>query len=418
MIDLFRKEVTENQKNEIYGEIIIPTSLGMSLSALITIILLFFLVSFIIMGKYTRKAHLSGIVMPSSGMIKIIPKYSGYVTKLMVSEGEKINKGVPLYYISGEHYNEQGSGTLFSMTQSLKIQYSLLLYQQSLEVSDNIKQQQTTNQKITSLHQQIYSAEKRLTQAKNQENLSNSVMLRYQKLVRHNYVSDIEYQQKQIELSSVKENVENQRQILFQLRSSLDTAKDDLNHLITLGKSRKSEIERQLQSIKQQLLELTAQENFTLTSPTSGIVASILIKQGQSVHALEPVMTILPDNSQLQIELYATSQNAGFIHPGQRVSLRFSAFPYQKFGIQYGTILEISRTTLTQSDLNSISPMVWKENEGHYRIIVKPEHTFILAYGIHEPLRPGMTLEGDVNLDTRYLWEWLTEPFWSLKGSL
>ena len=129
-------------------------------------------------------------------------------------------------------------------------------------------------------------------------------------------------------------------------------------------------------------------------------------------------MTVVPDNASLQIELYAASQNAGFIRPGQRVALRFAAFPYQKFGVQYGTIREISRTTLTPSDLLSVSPVTWKENEGRYRVIVRPENPFILAYGKKEPLRPGMTLEGDVNLDTRPLWEWLTEPLWSLKGKL
>ncbi|MBR7358568.1 secretion protein HlyD, partial [Klebsiella pneumoniae] len=50
--------------------------------------------------------------------------------------------------------------------------------------------------------------------------------------------------------------------------------------------------------------------------------------------------------------------------------------------------------------------------------IVEPENTFILAYGKQEALRPGMVLEGDVSLDTRNLWEWLTEPLWSLKGKL
>ena len=126
-------------------------------------------------------------------------------------------------------------------------------------------------------------------------------------------------------------------------------------------------------------------------------------------------MTLVPDNAHLQIELYATSQKAGFIQPGQRVALRFDAFPYQKFGVQYGSIRDISRTPM---DLLSVSPITWKENEGHYRIIVEPEKTFIQAYGKKEPLRPGMTLEGDVSLDNRHLWEWFTEPLWSLKGKL
>ena len=129
-------------------------------------------------------------------------------------------------------------------------------------------------------------------------------------------------------------------------------------------------------------------------------------------------MTLVPDNAHLQIELYATSQKAGFIQPGQRVALRFDAFPYQKFGVQYGSIRDISRTTLTPMDLLSVSPITWKENEGHYRIIVEPEKAFIQAYGKKEPLRPGMTLEGDVSLDNRHLWEWFTEPLWSLKGKL
>ncbi|EDP8718612.1 HlyD family efflux transporter periplasmic adaptor subunit [Salmonella enterica subsp. enterica] len=198
----------------------------------------------------------------------------------------------------------------------------------------------------------------------------------------------------------------------------MESAADDLNHLIVQGESRKAELDRQLQGLRQQQDELAGQENFTLTSPVSGTVAAVLVRQGQSVRASEPVMTLVPDNARLQIELYATSQNAGFIQPGQRVALRFAAFPYQKFGVQYGTIREISRTTLTPSDLLSVSPVTWKENEGHYRVIVEPENTFILAYGKQEPLRPGMTLEGDVSLDTRHLWEWLTEPLWSLKGKL
>lgn len=356
--------------------------------------------------------------MPSSGVIKLTPQYSGYVTNLTVTEGQHVSAGEPLYRISGERYNGQGTGTLAAMSMSLKTQYSMLASQQTQELSDNNQQQLAVQQRIASLQPQIRSAEQRLNLAEHQVQLSISVMNRYHKLVSSHYVSDIEFQQKQIEVTSAEQNAEDQRQILLQLRTALDTAQNELNHQIALGGSRKTELDRQLQIINQQIVELEGEANFTLTSPVPGTIAAVLIKQGQSVKAAEPVMTLVPDNSRLQIELYATSQNAGFIQPGQRVALRFAAFPYQKFGVQYGTIREISRTTLTPSDLLSVSPVTWKENEGHYRVIVIPENTFILAYGKKEPLRPGMTLEGDVSLDTRHLWEWLTEPIWSLKGKL
>ncbi|SNY70846.1 HlyD family secretion protein [Enterobacter sp. CC120223-11] len=401
-MSLFRKESIEHGNDEIHGDIIIPASFGMIFNAIATIGLLVLLFSFLYFGEYTRKAHLSGLVMPSSGLIKVTPQYSGFVTRMEVTEGEHVSAGKPLYYISGERYNAQGTGTLAAMNISLQTQYSMLSSQQELELRDNLQQQQAARQRISSLQPQ----------------LSTSVMSRYRKLVSSHYVSDIEYQQKQIEVSAAKENVEDQRQVLLQLHTALDTAEDDLRHLVTLGESRKSELDRQLQALKQQQVELAGQESFTLTSPVSGTVAAVLVRQGQSVKVSEPVMTLVPDNARLQVELYATSQNAGFIQPGQRVALRFAAFPYQKFGTQHGTIREISRTTLTPSDILSVSPVTWKENEGHYRVIVEPEHAFILAYGKKEPLRPGMTLEGDVSLDTRHLWEWLTEPLWSLKGKL
>ncbi|TCB96657.1 HlyD family efflux transporter periplasmic adaptor subunit [Kosakonia quasisacchari] len=415
---LFRREAVEHQNDTALGEIIIPTSSGTSLSALLTLCLLVLIFIFLCCSQYTRKAHLSGIIMPSSGLIKVIPQYSGYVTALKTAEGQRVTIGSPLYYISGEHYDGQGAGTLAALRLSLNTQYQMLESQQRLETRDNSQQQQGLQQRLSSLQPQLQSAQQRLTQAEQQAQLSVSVMNRYRDLVPRHYVSDIEYQQRQMAVSAANENVEEQRLVLLQLRTAKEAAEDELQHLITLGESRKQELDRQLQGIRQQQVELASQENFMLTAPVSGTVAAILVKEGQPVRATEPVMTLVPDNARLQVELYATSQNAGFIQPGQRVALRFSAFPYQKFGVQYGTIREISRTTLTPSDLLSVSPVTWKENEGHYRVIVEPEQTFIKAYGRQEPLRPGMTLEGDVSLDTRYLWEWLTEPLWTVKGKL
>ncbi|MDW3565509.1 HlyD family secretion protein [Enterobacter asburiae] len=417
-MNIFREEALKHHSDTEYGDIVLPESFSMTVCAAATLLIFLSVSLFIYYGSYTRKAHLTGIVMPSSGLVKITPQYAGYVTRQTVSEGQHVVAGESLYHISGEHFNGQGAGTLAAMSLSLKTQYAMLASQQTLESRDNQQQQEAIRQRIASLQPQVKSAEQRLQLAERQVGLTSAVMERYKKLAGTHYVSDIEYQQKQIDVSTAKQNVEDQRQGLLQLHSAMESAEDDLNHLIVQGESRKAELDRQLQVIRQQQDELAGQENFTLTAPISGTVAAVLVRQGQSVRASEPVMTLVPDNARLQIELYATSQNAGFIQPGQRVALRFSAFPYQKFGVQYGTIREISRTTLTPSDLLSVSPVTWKENEGHYRVIVEPENAFILAYGKQEPLRPGMTLEGDVSLDTRHLWEWLTEPLWSLKGKL
>ncbi len=111
-MNIFRREAVNHQNDTVHGDIIIPASFGMVFTAIATIGLLVLIFSFLYFGQYTRKAHLSGLVMPSSGLIKVTPQYSGFVTHMEVTEGEHVSAGKPLYYISGERYNAQGAGTV------------------------------------------------------------------------------------------------------------------------------------------------------------------------------------------------------------------------------------------------------------------------------------------------------------------
>ena len=319
--------MVEHQTNTEYGGIIIPASFGKNLASIATITLLILIAMYNYFGTYTRKTHFNGIVMPSTGLVKIIPQYTGYVTSLKVSEGQHATVGQPIYLISGERYNDKGNGTLAAMTLSVKTQYSLLSSQHLMEAHNNDQQQQALRQRIALLLQ-ITSAQHRLWLAARQADLAASVMSRVKKLTVTHYVSDVEYQQKQIETTASQQNVEYQRHGLFQLNVAYEAATDDLVHLTAQGKNRNAELARQLQGLQQQLDDLAGQRHFTLTAPISGTVAAVLVKQGQSVLISDPMMTLVPDGASLQIELYATSQNAGFIQTGQSVSLRFSAFPY------------------------------------------------------------------------------------------
>lgn len=211
-MELFRKEVLDNHYRVTTGDILIQSSLCMTISTIATILLIIMLAIFITFGEYTRKSRLTGIVMPSSGLIKITPKFNGHVTKLTVKEGDHVEKGQLLYQISGEHYDRQGTGTFAIINQSLQAQYAMLTTQQNLEKLDNDQQQQAAKQRIPLILLQIKSAEQRLSLAKNQVELSSATVKRYQKLIKQKYVSDIDYQQKQIEETAAKENVENQRQ--------------------------------------------------------------------------------------------------------------------------------------------------------------------------------------------------------------
>lgn len=98
--------------------------------------------------------------------------------------------------------------------------------------------------------------------------------------------------------------------------------------------------------------------------------------------------------------------------------LRYAAYPYQKFGLARGEVVEVSQTPIAPQDLPAGQQqallLAAQANEPLYRIAVNLARQSIEAQGMTQMLRPGMALEADVVQDKRAVWEWLFEPLISM----
>lgn len=139
-----------------------------------------------------------------------------------------------------------------------------------------------------------------------------------------------------------------------------------------------------------------------------------MAKLGQKIDLNAPLLTLLPENSILEAELFLPSRSIGFAEIGQEVLMRYDAFPYQRYGLAKGTIKEISQTVINPQDIHISIGL----NEPVYRVKVDLAKQFIFANGKPIFLQPGMKLSADILLENRSLFEWLLEPIYSLKGSI
>ena len=122
---------------------------------------------------------------------------------------------------------------------------------------------------------------------------------------------------------------------------------------------------------------------------------------------------MLPAGSELEAHLRVPSRAMGFIEPGDRVLLRYDAFPYQKFGHHGGRVSRISRSTVTPGGAPSL-PVLPDRGEPYYRVIVELDESSVRAFGKNESLMPGMLVEADILGERRPLWEWALEPLFTL----
>lgn len=415
---LYREGYFAAQASRAEGEVVISPSFSMTAYAGCSIALLLAIAALLLLGQYTRKARLEGVVMPSTGLVKVTARSSGQVIAGLTNEGDVVKAGQPLYRLSGEHFNEQGIGALAAASGALHRQCQLLEQQREQERAATALQQSALTRRRAQLEEELHSAASALTLTQRQAALSASMMARYRQLSAGRYVAEIELQQKGLELAAAQERVENQRQAHLRLQRELAAAIAERETQQRQWQGRDAELARQLHGLRQQQIELDAQEKNALTAPVDGRIVAVLARNGQTVKQHDPLLLMVAEDARLQVELYAPSKAAGFIKPRQRVGLRFASFPYEKFGVQYGRVQAMTRTSLSAGDALQQHPMVWKENEGHYRAIVTLDKATITAYGREEPLRVGMTVTADVELDRRRLYEWLLEPLWSLRGTL
>jgi membrane fusion protein len=202
----------------------------------------------------------------------------------------------------------------------------------------------------------------------------------------------------------------------LQLQQQMAELQGQLEQLPSISSSKRNNTEQQLADVMQSMAQNASQLAVLLRAPTEGTVANVLVHPGQAVTVQQPLLTVLPASSTLLAELWVPTKAMGFIAPGQRVVMRYHAYPYQKFGQHYGRVRSVSRSAVTAGEVSRLLGQT--VSNSCYRVQVALDSENVTAYGRSETLLPGMTLDADVLLDRRRLIEWIVEPLYGFGRSL
>lgn len=416
--NLFRPEYFEAQKTLSNGNILIKSSPNQNIYLVLSMLVLLLIITFVTFAEYTRRETLIGVVSPLGGMVKVKANDSGYIDRLLIKEGDKVEALTPLYEIKTERFDGSGVGIKERIIVSIDKQYQLLMDMKQNETDRAELERNSLVKEITRINNEIRIL-KNLLRLSNQElELTSKIKNQHKVLLDRNFLSEIEYQKIQLDLISKQSELEtnnlNLQKLLREEQNLITKINNiDINLEITL-----KNIDSQLEEMARHKFESLYQSDSQVRSPIKGIVTSILAKEGHSVSNGQPLLIIIPESTNTFVELYASSRNIGFMKIGQRVRLRFDAFPYEKFGTQLGMIDSISKSAVAPEMIDNHRLIKNNIIEGLYQVRVKLAKPTITIYGREEPLIPGMTAIADVELDTRNIYEWILEPLYTIKGKI
>jgi membrane fusion protein len=367
-------------------------------------------------GSYTRRVDLEGAVLPNSGLITIAAPASGWIKTLAVHEGASVSPGAPLYTLDVDIATKGGS------TQELVI--DALLAERRLLARQIDHEQQAGGQTQQALRQKIDNLQKQLAQLSSQLAMQQGFVQdltgeyhEFMRLLASRTASLNEadarrqaWMQSESELQQLAGNRLRLEAALVDARFQLAT-----NGIATQDKT--DTLKAKIADIDDRLAITEAHRAIVIRAPGPGVVTAVLALPGQMVGSGAPMLTIVPQHASMQADLLAPSNAIGFIRPGERVLLRYSAFPYQKFGQYPGTVVSVSDAALSPEEATQLlagAPPLADQTGPYYRVIVAPTKPYVTVFGQHQPLPASMEVKAYVLLDRRPLYQWILGPLYGV----
>lgn len=382
-----------------------------------------FATAWLILAKVDVVVSAQGKVIPS-GEIKILkPLESGVVSKIFVKESDKVKKGDILIQIDPTVTD----ASLSSKQDDLAVINSDIALLEALINESNLSKDELNKLNFSQLS--LYNSQKqilvstyesnkaKLNSAKLDIKASESEVNRLSLLLNKEEEAKVRLQ-KVLDLIAKKEyeevskniiNLKEQKDIaLYRLKESnkkLEEIIEENQKAIKIIKS--SWIETSLSKEKEKR-ELSAQINAILfsnktqqiKSPVDGFVGKLLIHtEGGVVSPNDNLISIVPSDAPLIIKANVLNKDIGFLKLGQEVAVKIDTFSFQKYGLLYGNIIEISKDAIEDEKLGLI-----------YEIKIKPKSLDIKVEGETKQLEIGMSVIAEVKTGKRRVIELFIYP--------
>ena len=423
-MDLFRSEVLEARKSQYLGSIRIGHNPSLLFATIAAVLLGLALISYAIWGEVTRKAKLSGILVPIEGTLNLSASQAGTLLDVKVKEGDLASPGQVLLVVGIDRATLQGP-TAVLIAQNLDQRRATLQSERNLNELQFRQRQQASMDRLRSLAAEERQADAELTTVQRRLELAKKTVERYSDLERSGFVAQIQLQQKQEDLLDLTTRQTTAQRSLISVRRDAEAIRAEQIANANGLQAQFTVVDRNLASLRQEGNENDARRELVIAAPQAGTVTALTVNKGQLVQPGQTLVTLIPSNpdgkpSLLEAQLFTPSRTAGFIQRGQVVWLRYSPYSYQKFGMARGIIQSVSSTPINAQDLptgqSQALQSAAQSQEPMYRVTVALENQTINTYGKTQELKAGMSLEADVIQDRRHIWEWMLEPVLASSG--
>lgn len=376
--------------------------------------------TFAIAGTYTRRVNVTGEISTYPRAANVYSAVQGVVVKQFVTEGQVITAGAPIYQIDVSKSTHSG---VVSDNQRRDINSQQARIAQIISRLESSKQATLTMlEKQKAQYTAAFSrstvilerAQEGIRIAK--ENMENYRHYQTKGLINKDQLTNqvaLYYQQHNNLLSLSGQNEQNALQITA-LESRIQTQAAEFDNQIY-------QMELQRYELQKELLNIDAGGAIVIRALADGRVDSLSVTVGQMVNIGDSLLQLLPqDIEHYALVLWVPNDAIPYITAGDKVNVRYDAFPAEKFGQFAGTVSVISKAPASPQEMRTYQgapKAALTAAVPYYKVIVMPEKQAIAYDGKRLSLENGMTAQSTLFLEKRTIYQWMLSPFYDMKHS-
>lgn len=375
-----------------------------------------------------------GKVIPSQYVQVVQNLEGGILAELYVREGERVARGEKLLRIDDTQFasslreagvtlaqwelksmrlRAESNGEAFKP--EIKKGWPQFLVDQELAYYQSRQQELAGNkeiydQQLTQRKQELAELEARKEQLQRSYNLLNQELQMTRPLVSQGAISEVELLRLERQVNDLLGELEAAQLAIPRVKSSLDEAKEKLASVdIVFRREAQEELNKvtlelsRLQETSEALVDRV--KRTMVISPVAGTVKQLLVKTiGGVIQPGMDIVEIVPSEEIMLVEARVRPADIGYLHPGQKAKVKFSAYDFSVMGGLDGEVVHISPDTIQDEDGDSF-----------YLVRIETNRTFIGPDGRELPIIPGMTVSVDILTGKKTILDYLLKPILKTK---
>lgn len=292
----------------------------------------------------------TGNIQPE-GNLQIVQTYAGgIVNTINVKEGVHVEAGDTLLTLKTDSIDID-ENQLLNQKRIIEIQqqlYKKILEGEDISVIDYSDYNEQEISYIRTITDSDMSYKNKLKSLENEKE-NAEINLKIAQLQLEQYKEIGSERQNQIQSAQVEQYKLNVDNADIQIKDAKTQYSQQINSYISELSEKKRDIDNNLEKYA------LSKEYQTIIAPVSGYVNSLNVNTiGETVASAQELVTIVPDNTPLEMLCYVKNMDISDIREGMEAEIKLDAYSYNKYGTVKGTVKYVSPSSFVSDSMGNV----------------------------------------------------------------